>query len=90
MELLLPVAVGDYTDFFTSLHHTKNCGLIFRGPQTPVLDNWCVDLKDFTNLINFFSVTKKLILFHRYRLPVAYHGRASSVVISGTDIVRPR
>ncbi|CAJ2658262.1 unnamed protein product [Trifolium pratense] len=65
VELLLPVAVGDYTDFFSSLHHTKNCGLIFRGPQTPVLENW-------------------------YHLPVAYHGRASSVVVSGTDIVRPR
>jgi fumarylacetoacetase len=48
VELLLPVAVGDYTDFFSSLHHTKNCGLIFRGPQTPVLENWCVDfLKAF-------------------------------------------
>ncbi|GAU29874.1 hypothetical protein TSUD_379640 [Trifolium subterraneum] len=58
-------ALGDYTDFFSSLHHTKNCGLIFRGPQTPVLENW-------------------------YHLPVAYHGRASSVVVSGTDIVRPR
>lgn len=65
VELLLPVVVGDYTDFFSSLHHTKNCGLIFRGPQTPVLENW-------------------------YHLPVAYHGRASSVVVSGTDVVRPR
>ncbi|RYR12032.1 hypothetical protein Ahy_B04g069550 isoform B [Arachis hypogaea] len=65
VELLLPVQIGDYTDFFSSLHHTKNCGLIFRGPQNPVLENW-------------------------YHLPVAYHGRASSVVISGTDIVRPR
>lgn len=65
VEMLLPVVVGDYTDFFSSLHHTKNCGLIFRGPQTPVLENW-------------------------YHLPVAYHGRASSVVVSGTDVVRPR
>jgi fumarylacetoacetase len=23
-------------------------------------------------------------------LPVAYHGRASSIVISGTDIIRPK
>ncbi|KAL5097479.1 hypothetical protein RYX36_001806 [Vicia faba] len=65
VELLLPVAVGDYTDFFSSLHHTKNCGIIFRGPQTPILENW-------------------------YHLPVAYHGRASSIVVSGTDIIRPR
>ncbi|CAG7876604.1 unnamed protein product [Brassica rapa] len=26
----------------------------------------------------------------RFRLPIAYHGRASSIVISGTDIIRPR
>uniref|UniRef100_A0A2P2LII2 Fumarylacetoacetase n=2 Tax=Rhizophora mucronata TaxID=61149 RepID=A0A2P2LII2_RHIMU len=65
VEMLLPVMIGDYTDFFSSIHHTKNCGIIFRGPQTPVQENW-------------------------YQLPVAYHGRASSVIISGTDILRPR
>lgn len=65
VEMLLPVLIGDYTDFFSSMHHTKNCGTIFRGPENPILQNW----------------------FH---LPVAYHGRASSVVISGTDIIRPR
>lgn len=65
VEMLLPVAIGDYTDFFSSMHHAKNCGAIFRGPETPVNLNW----------------------FH---LPIAYHGRASSIVISGTDITRPR
>lgn len=40
--------------------------------------------------IFFFPVNKRLNTFHRYRLPIAYHGRASSIVISGTDIVRPR
>ncbi|KAK8914408.1 hypothetical protein KSP39_PZI024119 [Platanthera zijinensis] len=65
VEMLLPVVIGDYTDFFCSMYHTKNCGLIFRGPEDPILPNW----------------------FH---LPVAYHGRASSVVISGTKITRPR
>ncbi|XP_043816434.1 fumarylacetoacetase isoform X2 [Manihot esculenta] len=65
VEMLLPVAIGDYTDFFSSMHHAKNCGTIFRGPQNPIPANW----------------------FH---LPIAYHGRASSIVISGTDIVRPR
>ncbi|KAF3451810.1 hypothetical protein FNV43_RR07906 [Rhamnella rubrinervis] len=63
-EMLLPIAIGDYTDFFSSMHHTENCGLIFQGkPAIP--PNW----------------------FH---LPIGYHGRASSVVISGTDIIRPR
>ncbi|XP_065853490.1 fumarylacetoacetase [Euphorbia lathyris] len=65
VEMLLPIAIGDYTDFFSSLHHAKNCGLIFRGPQNPVLPNW-------------------------FRLPIAYHGRASSIVVSGTDVIRPR
>eukprot|EP00252_Welwitschia_mirabilis_P010330 TRINITY_DN23538_c0_g1_i2.p1 TRINITY_DN23538_c0_g1~~TRINITY_DN23538_c0_g1_i2.p1 ORF type:complete len:424 (-),score=60.73 TRINITY_DN23538_c0_g1_i2:252-1523(-) len=65
VRMLLPAVVGDYTDFFASVHHTKNCGIIFRGPDTPIMPNW----------------------FH---LPVAYHGRASSVVVSGTDIHRPR
>ncbi|VFQ58972.1 unnamed protein product [Cuscuta campestris] len=65
VEMLLPVAIGDYTDFFSSMHHAKNCGAIFRGPETPINRNW----------------------FH---LPIAYHGRASSIVVSGTDITRPR
>ncbi|WZY89552.1 hypothetical protein YC2023_046287 [Brassica napus] len=26
----------------------------------------------------------------KFRLPIAYHGKASSIVISGTDIIRPR
>ncbi|XP_021895255.1 fumarylacetoacetase [Carica papaya] len=65
VEMVLPVEVGDYTDFFSSMHHAKNCGTIFRGPQNPMPQNW----------------------FH---LPIAYHGRASSIVISGTDIIRPR
>ncbi|KAK3152410.1 hypothetical protein QOZ80_2BG0158520 [Eleusine coracana subsp. coracana] len=65
IEMLLPMKVGAYTDFFCSVHHARNCGFIFRGPQTPVNPNW----------------------FH---LPVGYNGRASSVVVSGTDIIRPR
>ncbi|PIN21317.1 Fumarylacetoacetase [Handroanthus impetiginosus] len=65
VQMLLPIAIGDYTDFFASKHHAKNCGIIFRGPENPINPNW----------------------FH---IPIAYHGRASSIVISGTDIVRPR
>lgn len=38
--MLLPIAIGDYTDFFSSKHHAKNCGLIFRGPENPVNPNW--------------------------------------------------
>ena len=61
---LKPVAVGDYTDFYASLHHATNVGKLFR-PDQPLLPNY-------------------------KWLPVGYHGRASSLVISGTGIRRPR
>lgn len=59
----LPVAIGDYTDFYSSLEHATNVGELFR-PKNPLLPNW-------------------------KHLPVAYHGRASSIVVSGTAIRRP-
>jgi len=63
-EMLLPCAIGDYTDFYASIHHATNVGSMFR-PDNPLLPN--------------------------YRwLPVGYHGRASSVVVSGTAVRRPR
>ncbi len=62
-EYGLPCAVGDYTDFFTSLDHATNIGRLFR-PDNPVFPN-------FTSL------------------PVAYHSRSSSLVISGTPVRRP-
>lgn len=65
VQMVLPTAIGDYTDFYSSKHHAYNCGTMFRGPENAIPANW----------------------FH---LPIAYHGRASSVVISGTDIIRPR
>jgi fumarylacetoacetase len=65
VEMLLPVAIGDYTDFYSSREHATNVGIMFRGPDNPLLPNWL-------------------------HLPVAYHGRASSVVVSGTDLHRPR
>jgi fumarylacetoacetase len=63
VELLLPVAIGDYTDFYASIHHATNVGSMFR-PNNPLMPNY------------------------KY-LPVGYHGRASSIVISGTPIRRP-
>src|SRR5688572_10700900 len=62
-ELHLPVAIGDYTDFYASIHHATNVGRMFR-PDNPLLPNY------------------------KY-VPVGYHGRASSVVVSGTSIRRP-
>jgi fumarylacetoacetase len=62
-ELLLPVAVGDYTDFYASVHHATNVGSMFR-PDNPLLPNY-------------------------KWVPIAYHGRASSLVPSGTPVARP-
>lgn len=64
VRLHMPVEVGDYTDFYSSIEHATNVGRMFR-PDNPLLPNW-------------------------KHLPVAYHGRASSIVVSGTDIVRPK
>jgi fumarylacetoacetase len=62
--LLMPVRVGNYTDFYSSLEHATNVGKLFR-PDNPLMPNW-------------------------KHLPVAYHGRASSIVVSGTDFHRPK
>ncbi|NNE30024.1 MAG: fumarylacetoacetase [Saprospiraceae bacterium] len=64
VEVLLPVRVGDYTDFYSSIEHATNVGSLFRDPENALLPNW-------------------------RHLPVGYHGRASSIVVSGTDIIRP-
>lgn len=62
-ELLLPVQIGDYTDFYASIFHATNVGKLFR-PNNPLLPNY-------------------------QHVPIAYHGRASSIVLSGTPIHRP-
>jgi fumarylacetoacetase len=61
---LMPVAIGDYTDFYSSIDHATNVGKMFRDPANALLPNW-------------------------KHLPVGYHGRSSSIVISGTSIHRP-
>lgn len=64
VDMLLPVQIGDYTDFYSSREHATNVGIMFRDPANALLPNWL-------------------------HLPVGYHGRASSIVVSGTDIKRP-
>jgi fumarylacetoacetase len=64
IEMLMPVSVGDYTDFYSSIEHATNVGKMFRDPSNPLLPNW-------------------------KHIPVGYHGRSSSIVISGTNIHRP-
>ncbi|XP_077979931.1 fumarylacetoacetase-like [Glandiceps talaboti] len=60
----LPAKIGDYTDFYSSVHHATNVGIMFRGKENALMPNW-------------------------KHLPVGYHGRASSVVVSGTPVRRP-
>ena len=64
VEMILPCEIGDYTDFYASIHHATNVGSMFR-PDNPLLPN--------------------------YRwIPIGYHGRASSIVVSGTSFHRPK
>jgi len=39
-ELLLPFAVTDYIDFYSSLEHATNLGKMFRPDGDPLLPNW--------------------------------------------------
>ena len=65
IEMLLPVSVGDYTDFYSSKEHATNVGEMFRGKENALMPNWL-------------------------HIPVGYHGRSSSIVVSGTSIYRPQ
>lgn len=40
IEMKLPVLVGDYTDFYSSLEHATNVGKMFRDPENALLPNW--------------------------------------------------
>ena len=41
VDLHLPIAVGDYTDFYASRHHAYNCGVLFRDAAEALPRNWC-------------------------------------------------
>ncbi|PRQ44884.1 putative fumarylacetoacetase [Rosa chinensis] len=95
VEMLLPVAIGDFTDFFSSMDHVHDCGakISYKAGQAIPL-KWYVGLGCHSTEI-YSSIFDRLqieqVLFRvRLDLPIAYHGRASSIVISGTDITRPR
>lgn len=60
----LPATIGDYTDFYSSIYHATNVGIMFRGKENALMPNW-------------------------RHIPVGYHGRASSIVVSETPIRRP-
>ena len=63
IELALPAHIGDYTDFYTSIHHATAVGRLFR-PDQPLLPNY-------------------------KWLPIGYHGRCSSIAVSGQQLPRP-
>jgi fumarylacetoacetase len=64
VQFALPAQIGDYTDFYTSIHHAMAVGKLMR-PDNP--------------------------LFPNYKwLPIGYHGRCSSIGVSGQQFARPR
>lgn len=65
VQMQLPVKIGDYTDFYSSIDHATNVGTMLRDPANALFPNW-------------------------KNLPVGYHGRASSIIVSGTDFYRPK
>ncbi len=64
-RMVVPMDIGDYVDFYSSLHHATNLGKLFRPKDEPLLPNW-------------------------RHMPIAYHGRASTIVIDTTPVIRPR
>ena len=63
-EYDVPARIGDYTDFYTSVHHATNIGRLFR-PDNPLMPNY-------------------------KWVPIGYHGRASSIGVSGQAFPRPK
>jgi fumarylacetoacetase len=62
-EYAVPARIGDYTDFYASIHHATAVGRLFR-PDNPLLPNY-------------------------KWVPIGYHGRASSIRVSGQKFTRP-
>ena len=65
VQMMMPLHVQNYTDFYSSIEHATNVGKMFRDPANALLPNW-------------------------KHLPVGYHGRASSIVVSGINFHRPK
>lgn len=63
LDYALPCTIGDYTDFYSSIHHATAVGLLFR-PDNPLLPNY-------------------------KWVPIGYHGRSSSIDVSGQTFRRP-
>lgn len=101
----LPMRVGDYTDFYASKEHATNCGCLFRDPENALQPNWTslpvgyhgeIFFRFSFNLFFFFSflgATKYSFFREKKTHPQKNQkktGRSSSIVVSGTDVRRPR
>jgi len=64
LTMHLPCRIGDYTDFYTGIHHATTVGKLFR-PDNPLLPNY-------------------------KWVPIGYHGRGSSIGVSGQTFRRPQ
>ena len=64
VEYAVPARIGDYTDFYASVHHATNIGRLFR-PDNPLMPNY-------------------------KWVPIGYHGRASTIGVSGQSFPRPQ
>ncbi|MGY8949803.1 MAG: fumarylacetoacetase [Flavobacteriales bacterium] len=64
-QMHMPINIGDYTDFYSSIEHATNIGTMFRDKENPLLPNW-------------------------KHIPVGYHGRSSSIVVSKQSVNRPK
>ena len=64
VTLSMPIRVGGYTDFYSSIDHARNVGALLRDPANALNPNW-------------------------RHIPIAYDGRAGSIVLSGTNLHRP-
>jgi fumarylacetoacetase len=64
VRMLLPCRIGDYTDFYTGIHHATAVGKLFR-PDQPLMPNY-------------------------KWVPIGYHGRSSSIGVSGQQFKRPQ
>ena len=45
-DVLMPIEIGDYTDFYSSREHATNVGTMFRDPNNALLPNCCIFLLD--------------------------------------------
>lgn len=64
VQMHMPFHISEFTDFYASRNHAFNCGVLFRGAENALPQNWT-------------------------HMPIAYNGRSSSIVGSGTTIRRP-